>query len=65
MFYYSFPACALIVVVAVVVVVVVVPLFKPGSDHSGSRAECDRVFPNELSVSSFPDRSLHYAWTAA
>ena len=64
MFDNSFPACALIVVVAVVVVVVVVPLFKPGSDHSGSRAECDRVFPDKLRMSSFPDRFSHCAWTA-
>ena len=34
------------------------PLFTPGSDHSGSasRDDGDRVFPDELRVSSFPDR---------
>ena len=29
------------------------------------RADCDRVFPDELCVSSFPDWFPHYAWTAA
>ena len=27
--------------------------------------DCDRVFPDELRVSSIPDRFPHYAWTAA
>ena len=33
-------------------------LFMPGSVHSGSASldDCDRVFPDELRVSSFPDR---------
>ena len=33
-------------------------LFRPGSVHSGSARwdGCDRVFPDELRVSSFPDR---------
>ena len=39
----------------------IISLFWPGSVHSGS-AEC---FPDELRVSSFPDRFTHYAWTAA
>ena len=32
-------------------------LFTPGSVHSGSASwdDCDRVFPDELRVSSFPD----------
>ena len=36
-----------------------IPLFRPGSVHSGSGSwdDCDRVFPDELHVSSFPDRS--------
>ena len=44
-----------------------IPLFRPGSVHSGSasRDDCDRVFPDELRVSSFPDRFPHNAWTAA
>ena len=43
------------------------PLFRPGSVHIGSASweDCDRVFPDELHVSSFPDRFLHSAWTAA
>ena len=41
-----------------------------GPDQSAvaQRAEttdCDRVFPGELRVSSFPDRFPHCAWTAA
>ena len=33
------------------------PLFRPGSFHSGSasRDDCNRVFPDELRVSSVPD----------
>ena len=43
------------------------PLFRPGSVHSGSASwdDCDRVFPDELRVSSFPERFPHSAWTAA
>ena len=44
-----------------------IPLFRPGSVHSDSASwdDCDRVFPNNLCVSSFPDRFSHYAWTVA
>ena len=44
-----------------------IPLFRPGSVHSGyaSWDDCDRVFPDDLRVSLFPDRFPHYAWTAA
>ena len=44
-----------------------IPLFRPGSVHSGSasRDDCDRVFPYELRVSSFPERFPYCAWTAA
>ena len=44
-----------------------IPLCRPGSVHSGSARwdDCDWVFPDEFHVSSFPDRFLHYAWTAA
>ena len=40
-----------------------IPLFRPGSVHSGSASldDCDRVFPGELRVSSFPDRFTHFA----
>ena len=43
------------------------PLFKPESVHSGSASwdDCNRVLPDELRVSSFPDRFPHYTWTAA
>ena len=36
-----------------------IPLFRLGSVHSGSTSwdNCDREFPDELHVSSFPDRS--------
>ena len=35
--------------------------------HSGSASwnDCDKVFPNELDVSLFPERFQHYAWIAA
>ena len=44
-----------------------IPLFRLGSVHSGwaRRDECDRVFPDELRVSSFPDKFPGNAWTAA
>ena len=44
-----------------------IPQFRPGSVHSGSAScdDCDRVFPDKLRVSSFPDRFLHSAWTTA
>ena len=43
-----------------------IPPFSPGSVHksSASSDDCDRVLPDELRVSSFPDRFPHYAWTA-
>ena len=44
-----------------------IPLLRPGSVHSGSASldDCDGVFPDELRVSSFPDRFSDNAWTAA
>ena len=44
-----------------------IPLFMAGSVHTGSASldDCDRLFPDELGVSSFPDRFSHYAWTVA
>ena len=41
--------------------------FSSGSVHSDSanRDDCVLVSPDELRVSSFPDRFPHYAWTAA
>ena len=45
----------------------IIPLFMPGSVHSGSASsdDCGRVLPDELRVSSFPDRFRQYDWTAA
>ena len=39
-----------------------IPLFTPGSVHSGSasRDDCDRVFPDELRVTLCPGRFPHY-----
>ena len=44
-----------------------IPLFRPWSVHSGSTSwnDCGQVFSDKLRASSFPDRSPHYAWTAA
>ena len=44
-----------------------IPLFRPGSVHSGSTSleYYGRVFPDQLHVSSFLDRLRHCAWTAA
>ena len=44
-----------------------IPLFRPGSVHSGSMSwdDCVWVFPDKLRVNSFPDRFPHYAWLAA
>ena len=44
-----------------------IPLFMPGSVHSGSVTwdDCGRIFPDKLRASSFPDRFPRYAWTAA
>ena len=44
-----------------------IPLFRPGSVHSGSASLDDRgrVFPDELRVSSFPDRFPYSACSAA
>ena len=71
----SFPACVCVCVCVRVCVLFQVessssariPLFTPGSVHSGSASwdDCGWMFPVELRMSSFPDRSPHYAWTAA
>ena len=44
-----------------------IPLFMPGSVHSGSASRDDSggMFPDKLCVSSFLDRFPHYVWTAA
>ena len=42
-------------------------LFTPKLVHSGSVScdDCGQVFPDELPVSSFPDRFPYYDWAAA
>ena len=71
MFDYSFPACAIIPLFFFFKVEIssrtLISLFRPGSVQSGSANwdDCDRVFPDVLRVSLFPDRFPHYAWTAA
>ena len=44
-----------------------IPLFTPGLVHSSlvNWDDCNRVFPDKLCVSSFPDRFPHYSCTAA
>ena len=71
MFDHSFSASALIFFIFFMEVEIssrtlILP-FVPGTVHSGSATsdDCGRIFPDRLSVSSFPDRFPHYAWTAA
>ena len=69
-FDHSFSACAFFVLFFVLMEIssrALIPLFKPGSVHSGSVSwdDCGQTFPDKLRVSSFPDTSSHYAWTAA
>ena len=63
MFDNSFPVCAFFFFFFKVEISsgTLIPLFRPGSAHSGSasKEDCDRVFPDELRVSSFPDRFPH------
>ena len=42
-----------------------IPISMAGSVHSGSASldDCDRMFPDKLRVSSFPDRFQNYART--
>ena len=68
MFDNSFPSCAFVCLFKVEISSrTLIPLFRPGSVHSGSasRDDCDQVFSDELYVSSFLDRFPHCAWTAA
>ena len=68
MFNYSFPAYDFFLSFKVKLSSrTLIPLFRPGSIHSGSgsREDCGRVFSEELRVSSFPDRFPHYSRTAA
>ena len=66
MFDNAFPACGFLLFFWVKInLCTLIPLFRPGSVHSGlaSWDDFDRVFPDELRVSLFPDKFLHYAWT--
>ena len=67
MFNNLFPACTFLFFKVEISSHKLIPFFKPGSVHSGSAScdNCDWVFPDELHVSSFPDRAPHSAWTAA
>ena len=70
MFDSSFPTCTFLVLFLFLVEIssrTLIPLFRPGSVHSGSASwdDCDQMFPDELRVSSFPGRFPHYAWIAA
>ena len=61
----SFPACAFFYFLVEISSCTLIPLFRPGSFDSGPASwdDCDQVFPDDLSVNSFPDRFPHYAWT--
>ena len=65
MFDFSFPACAFFFFLVEISLCKLIPLFRPGSVNSGSASWDHRVFPDELRVSSFPDRFLNSAWTVA
>ena len=72
MFDNSFPACVFFVCFVLfcfggISLRTLIPLFRLRSVHSGSASwdDCDRVLPDELRVSSFPDRFPHYAWIVA
>ena len=66
MFGNSFPACTFFFKVEICLCTLI-PLFRPESVHSGSASwdDCNQAFPDELHVSSFPDRFPNYACTAA
>ena len=67
MFDNSFLACAFFFFKVEINSHTIIPLFRSESVNGGSASsdDCDLVFPDELRVSSFPDRSQDYAWTAA
>ena len=62
---HSFPACEL--KKKKISLCTLIPLFRPGSVHSGSvsRDNCDQVFLDKLCVSSSSGRLPHYAWKMA
>ena len=66
MFNNSFPSCAFFLFFNMEISSrKLIPLFRPGSVHSGSASwgDCDRVFADELRVSSFPDRFPQSAYS--
>ena len=72
MFDRTFPACAFLFFFFFFFNVEIssrtlIPILRPESVHSGSASwdDCGWMFPDELRVSSFPDRFPHYTWTAA
>ena len=68
MFDNLFPACAFFFFWLVEISLSkLIPLFRPGSVHSGSASidDCDQMFPDKLGVSSFPDRLPYSALTVA
>ena len=66
-FNHSFPGCAFFFFEVEISLRTLIPLFEPGSVHSGSVSQdnCGRMFPDKLRVSLFRDRFTHYAWTTA
>ena len=58
MFNNSFSACIFFFFLMEISLCTLIPLFMPGLVHSGSGSSdnCDQVFPDELNVSSFPER---------
>ena len=64
-FDHFFAACAFLNFLLEISSYTLVPLFIPGSVHSGlaSSDDCGQMFPYKLCVSSFRDRFPHYAYT--
>ena len=58
MFNNAFPACAIFFFLVEISLCTLILLFTLGLVHSGSVSwdDCDQVFPDELRVSSFPER---------
>ena len=70
MFDNSFLACALFFLSFFLVEIsshTLIPLYRPGSVHSGSASwdDYEQVFPDDLRVSLFPDSFPHYTWTSS
>ena len=68
MFNSSFPACFFFFFKVEISLCTLIPLFRPGSVHSGSVRwdNCGWIFPDESHVSLFPDRfPLRLCWVKA